>query len=222
MKISSIECFVLGIPECNPNACDSAQDTIVIQIHTDEGLTGIGEVDTNPYVAKALIEAPGSHIMALGLTELLMGKDPTQPRALWERLYTYSAMTGRRGAGVCAMGALDIALWDIWGKAEGKPIWRLLGGAKQGSIRPYASLLPMGTPSRNTARVCLPRSNGRGEPVSQRRSWKFASKVRTHTTACARATTPLSNSSRPAARKEVPTCGSWWMWLTAGLAGMKP
>lgn len=52
----------------------------------DGGFTGIGEVDTNPWAFKALIEFPGSHIMALGLTEMLIRQDPTQPQAIWNRL----------------------------------------------------------------------------------------------------------------------------------------
>ncbi len=132
------------MPSCNAGACDSAQDTIVVQVHTDEGITGIGEVDSNPWVMKAMIESPGSHIMGLGLTELALGQDPTQPVALWDRLYTFSAMTGRRGAGICAIGAIDMAVWDIFGKATGRPVWQLLGGARQDSITPYASLLPSG------------------------------------------------------------------------------
>lgn len=144
MKITSVDCTVLLVPDCNPDACDSSQDTVVVEIHTDEGISGIGEVDSNPWVIKALVEAPGSHIMALGLTELLIGQDPTQPQAIWDRLYTFSAMTGRRGAGICAIGAIDMAIWDIYGKATGKPIWQLLGGSRQDSITPYASLIPEG------------------------------------------------------------------------------
>jgi L-alanine-DL-glutamate epimerase-like enolase superfamily enzyme len=144
MKITSIECTVLLVPDCDPDACDSSQDTIVVRVHTDEGITGIGEVDTNPWVVKALIEAPGSHIMALGLTELLVGQDPLEPQAIWNRLYTFSAMTGRRGAGICAIGALDMAIWDIYGKATNKPVWQLLGGAAQNYVTPYASLIPEG------------------------------------------------------------------------------
>ena len=53
-------------------------------------------------------------------------------------------MYGRRGLGVCAIGAIDMALWDICGKAAGEPVWRLLGGARQEQLRPYASLLPDG------------------------------------------------------------------------------
>jgi L-alanine-DL-glutamate epimerase-like enolase superfamily enzyme len=144
MKITDVICTVLTVPDCNASACDSAQDTIVVQVHTDEGLIGIGETDANPWVIKAMIDAPGSHIMSLGLRELIIGQDPTQPAAIWDRLYTFTAMTGRRGAGVCAIGALDMAVWDLYGKATGKPVWQLLGGARKEFVTPYASLLPSG------------------------------------------------------------------------------
>jgi L-alanine-DL-glutamate epimerase-like enolase superfamily enzyme len=144
MKITDIECFVLLVPDFDAEACSSAQDNIVVRVHTDEGLVGIGETDTNPWAVKALIEAPGTHCMGLGLKEMLIGQDPLQVEALWEKLYIGSAMNGRRGLGICAIGALDMALWDIRGKAEGKPIWKLLGGAKQSELTPYASLLPVG------------------------------------------------------------------------------
>jgi len=145
MTITDVSCDVLVVPNCNANACDSAQDTVVVQIQTDEGLTGIGETDANPWVIKAIIEAPGSHIMSLGLKELVVGQDPTQPVAIWDRLYKFSAMTGRRGAGICAIGALDMAIWDLYGKATGRPVWQLLGGAQKEFVTPYASLLPSGT-----------------------------------------------------------------------------
>jgi L-alanine-DL-glutamate epimerase-like enolase superfamily enzyme len=144
MKITGVDCSVLVVPDCNEDACDSSQDTIVVEVQTDEGITGIGEVDTNPWVVKTLIEAPGSHIMGLGLTELLLGQDPEQPRAIWDRLYTFTAMTGRRGAGICAIGALDMAIWDAYGKATGKAVWQLLGGTQNEFITPYASLIPNG------------------------------------------------------------------------------
>ena len=82
--------------------------------------------------------------MGLGLKERLIGADPRDIEGLWERMYTGSAMTGRRGLGICAMGALDMALWDLRVKIEGKPTWSLLGGATQQSVTPYASLLPDG------------------------------------------------------------------------------
>src|SRR5262249_55052975 len=144
MKIAKIECHVVVVPDYEPGAGSSAQDDIVVFIHTDEGITGIGEVDTNPWVAKAMIEAKGTHNIGQGLTEMLLGQDPLQPEKLWEKMYMGSLMTGRRGLGICAMGALDMAMWDIRGKALGQPCWKLLGGAKKDYITPYASLLPAG------------------------------------------------------------------------------
>lgn len=144
MKITEIECMVLLSQGYRSEACDSSQDDLVVRIHTDEGLVGIGEVDTNPWVAKAMIEAPGTHIMGLGLRELLIGQDPMEIEALWEKMYVFTAMTGRRGLGICAIGAIDMALWDLRGKALGEPVWKLLGGAQQPFITPYASLLPEG------------------------------------------------------------------------------
>lgn len=158
MKITGIECFVLLVPDYRADACSSAQDDLVVKIHTDEGLVGIGETDTNPWVARAMIEAPGTHIMGLGLTEMLLGQDPTDVEGLWDRMYTGSAMTGRRGLGICAMGALDMALWDLRGKAEGKPCWQLLGGAVNPVITPYASLLPDGDDLETYTRVLVERA----------------------------------------------------------------
>jgi L-rhamnonate dehydratase len=144
VKIVDVECFVLLAPDFRADACSSAQDNLVVKIRTDDGLVGIGETDTNPWVAKAMIEAPGTHIMGLGLKAILMGADPRDVEGLWERMYVGSAMTGRRGLGICAMGALDMALWDLRGKIENKPCWQLLGGAVNKAITPYASLLPEG------------------------------------------------------------------------------
>lgn len=144
MKITDIECHVLLVPDLRKDATSSAQDDIVVLVHTDEGITGIGESDINPWIAKACIEAPGTHTMGLGLKEMLLGEDPLEPERLWEKLYTGSAMNGRRGAVICAMGALDMALWDICGKAAGKPCWQLMGEKAKDGITPYASLQPTG------------------------------------------------------------------------------
>jgi len=151
MKITNVESYVLLVPDYDSQACSSAQDDIVVKIQTDEGIVGIGETDTNPWATKAYIESPGTHIMALGLRELLVGQDPLQTEALWDRMYASTAMSGRRGLGICAIGALDMALWDIKGKALKKPVWALLGGARQAKIRPYASLLPNGNTLENYA-----------------------------------------------------------------------
>ena len=142
MKITRIDCHVLLDPDYDLTATSSAQDDIVVIIHTDEGLTGIGETDLNPWIARACIEAPGTHTMGQGLTELLVGQNPLKIEELWERLYVGSAMNGRRGAVINAIGAIDLALHDLRGKALGKPCHELLGGAVRDAVTPYASLQP--------------------------------------------------------------------------------
>jgi L-alanine-DL-glutamate epimerase-like enolase superfamily enzyme len=144
MKITKVDCHVLLIPDFNSLACSSAQDNLVVEIHTDQGITGIGETDTNPWIARECIRATGTHAMGLGLEEMLLGCDPLQPEAIWQKLYSGSKMNGRRGALICALGAIDMALWDIKGKAFGVPIHTLLGGAVKTHFTPYASLLPAG------------------------------------------------------------------------------
>jgi L-alanine-DL-glutamate epimerase-like enolase superfamily enzyme len=80
--------------------------------------------------------------MDRGLKQMLLGKDPLDPEAVWRELYVGSAMSGRRGAVVHALGAIDIALWDICGKAQGIPCWQLWGEAARTELTPYASLQP--------------------------------------------------------------------------------
>jgi L-alanine-DL-glutamate epimerase-like enolase superfamily enzyme len=144
MKITGIDLHVLLVPDYDTLACSSAQDDLVVEVHTDAGIVGVGETDTNPWIARECIRARGTHCMGLGLQEMLLGADPLKPAALWEKMYTGSKMSGRRGALICAMGAIDMALWDIKGKAAGLPVWKLLGGGRPDAITPYASLLPAG------------------------------------------------------------------------------
>jgi L-alanine-DL-glutamate epimerase-like enolase superfamily enzyme len=144
MKITHIDCYVLVVPDVNTDASSSAQDNLVVEVHTDEGIVGIGETDVNPWIARECIRARGTHSMGLGIEEMLIGADPLQPEAIWQKLYAGSKMNGRRGALICALGAIDMALWDIKGKALGVPIHTLLGGTVKENIIPYASLLPTG------------------------------------------------------------------------------
>ena len=142
MQVTGVSCHVLLDPEFDREATDSARDTLVVEVHTDAGLTGIGETDLNAWIARACIIAPGTHTMDRGLGSSLIGRDPLDPVAVWEALYRETAMTGRRGALIHALGALDIALWDVCGQARDAPCWRLLGGHAPDRARPYASLLP--------------------------------------------------------------------------------
>ena len=148
MKITGIDCHVLLIPSAHEGATDSAQDDLVVFIHTDAGITGVGESDANPWMLKAAIEAPSTHTMGMGLKDMLMGADPLDDaEAIWERLYVGTAMNGRRGLIIHAIGALDMALWDIKGKAAGKPCWELL---LEPGVTPPPHVVPYGDPNSNS------------------------------------------------------------------------
>ena len=73
MKITGVTCHVLLDPGMEKSATSSNQDDIVVEVHTDEGITGIGETDLNAWVARACIEAPGTHTMDIGLGQALSG-----------------------------------------------------------------------------------------------------------------------------------------------------
>lgn len=137
MKVTGVDCHVLVDPAYERDATSSNQDTIVVEVHTDEGITGIGETDLNAWVARACIQAPGTHTMDIGLGQSLVGMDPLDPEAAWDHLYVGTAMTGRRGALVHALGAIDMALWDIAGKRAGLPVHELLGGKVRAAADTY-------------------------------------------------------------------------------------
>ena len=73
MEITDVICHVLLLPDLHAEDTDGSQDDIVVEIHTDEGIIGIGESDTNPWGARAIIESPTIHTMALGLKDVLIG-----------------------------------------------------------------------------------------------------------------------------------------------------
>ena len=141
MRITRVEPIVLRLPNLRPDDCDGTQDTLLVRVHTDEGVTGLGETDTSPEVARAVILAPVSHLIARGLNEVLVGEDPFEVNRLWHRMYHASIYYGRQGVALQAMSAVDIALWDIIGQATGRPVWQMLGGRYRQRVRVYASLL---------------------------------------------------------------------------------
>ncbi|TME33153.1 MAG: mandelate racemase/muconate lactonizing enzyme family protein [Chloroflexi bacterium] len=141
MKITDVEAIVLRQPALNEGIADGSQDDLVVRVHTDAGLVGIGEVDSAPEVVKAVIEAPASHAIASGLRHVLIGEDPLEIEQLWDSMYRATIYFGRRGVALHALSGIDIALWDIKGKALGKPVRELLGPVQRTRVRAYASTL---------------------------------------------------------------------------------
>lgn len=160
MKITEVEAIVLRQPELNEGIADGSQDDLLVLVHTDEGITGIGEVDSAPEICKAVIEAPSSHAIALSLRELLIGENPLEIERLWRTMYRGSIFYGRRGVAIHAISGIDIALWDIKGKALGKPVSELIGGRRRERVRAYASRLMPDTVTETKEAVAELRGQG--------------------------------------------------------------
>lgn len=112
-------------------------DTVIVKMTTDDGLVGWGE-------AKAPVAPQATkQIIDLLLKDIVIGEDPHDVVVLWERMYAGMRVRGHRaGFYLEAISGIDIALWDLIGKAAGKPIYQLLGGNFRNPVRVYASGLP--------------------------------------------------------------------------------
>jgi L-alanine-DL-glutamate epimerase-like enolase superfamily enzyme len=143
MKITTIEAIHLRVEDPNIGLFDGSYDDCVIRVRTDEGITGIGEVESLAPAIQALIYAAPAHNHARGLGELLIGRDPSNPEELWNLMYDATDYIGRRGIVMHAIGGIDLALWDIKGQIENKPIAELLGGAHRDRVEAYGTIYPM-------------------------------------------------------------------------------
>jgi L-lyxonate dehydratase len=123
---------LLNLPEASMQTF-TFHGWLVVEIFTDDGLVGIGNAALAPQVTKPVID--------LHLKPLLIGKDPWDIEFLWQHMYRKTMAFGRRGIGMVAISAVDIALWDILGKSAKQPVYRLLGGRTKPRIPVYASRL---------------------------------------------------------------------------------
>jgi L-rhamnonate dehydratase len=145
VKITDIKVDVLRAPEYQVRA-DASLESVIVRVYTDEGIMGFGDAGSSPRVVRSIIDAPTYFTLCRSLRELLIGRDPFEISAIWEELYRMTMWAGRRGAYIHAISAIDVALWDIMGKALKQPVYKLLGGAFQRDIRSYASQVMPDTP----------------------------------------------------------------------------
>ena len=106
---------------------------LIVEVFTDDGLVGIGNAALAPQVTKQTID--------LYLKPLLIGQNPWDTEFLWQHMYRKTLAFGRKGIGMAAISALDIALWDLLGKSAKQPVYRLLGGRTKPRVPVYASRL---------------------------------------------------------------------------------
>src|SRR6185436_4121974 len=106
----------------------------------EEGRAGIGEADAPAVAVRELVLMDDVHGWSRGLAGLLAGRDPLEIGALHDELYAGTIYHARRGLGIHALSAVDVALHDLVGKQLGRPSYQLLGGARRNDIRPYATI----------------------------------------------------------------------------------
>ena len=133
MKITSVD--VIKVLDGRPSVAGIAWNPICVRINTDEGISGFGEA--------GLCYGNANHAAfgcCVDFGELIIGMDPMRIEAIWDKLHR-STFWGMGGGGVIfsAMSAIDIACWDIKGKALGVPVYQLLGGKTNDKLRAYAS-----------------------------------------------------------------------------------
>ena len=139
MKIAEIKTYALQTPLTQPFAFSQGwvnrRSATLVEVITDEGISGWGEA-----FAQGL-EPPQIALAAVGsaLAPLLIGANPLDTEVLWHRMYHATRDFGRKGSVVAAISAVDIALWDIAGKAYGAPVYQLLGGAFRTRVQAYAT-----------------------------------------------------------------------------------
>jgi len=136
MKIREIRCAGLrgATPEGGWSNEIKPEDCVqtLIAVHTDEGAVGLGSVFTNDALVRASLSV---------LEPLYLGQNALEPERLSEKLHQNMFWLGRGGSITHTISGIDIALWDLLGKATGQPVGRLLGGRYRERVQPYASLL---------------------------------------------------------------------------------
>ena len=140
MKITKVEALHLRLPVVQEVA-DGTQDCLIVRVHTDTGLTGLGEVVSCSYVARAVIEAPRSAPFRHGLAAIVEGMDAEDIDTVMRAMIEGTAWYGPGGVTRQAMSGIDMALWDIRGKMTGKPVRTLLSTNAVDAVPCYASVL---------------------------------------------------------------------------------
>jgi L-rhamnonate dehydratase len=141
-RIARIEAIPVISPAGSANDLDGTADTIIVKVHDEDGRSGFGEADAPPFVVKSFIEMPTAHLWSRNASEILIGEDPVEIAGLWQKLYEGTFWPGRRGLGMHAISAIDIALHDLAGKQLGLPAYKLMGGARRDRLKPYCTIYP--------------------------------------------------------------------------------
>jgi L-alanine-DL-glutamate epimerase-like enolase superfamily enzyme len=138
--IAKVEAIVLRASLFDVHDLDSSSETVVVRLTDEEGRQGIGEADAAAAAVAGLVLMEDIHAWSRGLAAMLTGRDPFPIRALHAELYASTIWHGRRGLGIHALSAVDVALHDLVGKQLARPVVDLLGGRVRERALPYATI----------------------------------------------------------------------------------
>ena len=141
-RITDIEVIAVHSPEGSADDLDGTADTVIVKVHDAAGRYGFGETDAPPQVVHSFLTMPTAHLWSRNALEILRGADAVEVSALWQKLYDGTFWPGRRGLGMHAISAIDVALHDLAGKQLGLPAYKLMGGARRERLRPYCTIYP--------------------------------------------------------------------------------
>ena len=154
VTIERVEVLCLQDPQAAYYRFEGSYRNVVVLVHGDNGLVGIGESDAPPEIVKAAIEMPPYNQRSEGLADIVTGQAVDDPRRLWKEMYARTQWHGRRGAAMHAISALDIAIWDLFAQTLGIPVCQALGGSRHDRLPAYATIYPLeDTPARIDAQV---------------------------------------------------------------------
>jgi len=142
IPIERLEVIPLSVPGQAQDDLDGTVDTVIVKVFDQDGRYGFGETDAPPSVVEAFLTMPTAHGWSRNVAEVLLGSDPIEIAALWHKMYEATFWPGRRGLGIHAIGAVDIALHDLAGKQLGLPAYKLMGGARRQTLKPYCTIFP--------------------------------------------------------------------------------
>ena len=140
--IARLEVIPLAAPVQTADDLDGTTETVLVRVFDEDGRSGIGETDAPAAVVKSFLEMPTAHLWSRNMSEVLIGADPIELAAIWQRMYEGVFWPGRRGLGIHALSAVDVALHDLAGKQHGLPAYKLMGGARRERLRPYCTIYP--------------------------------------------------------------------------------
>jgi L-rhamnonate dehydratase len=141
-KIAEVEVIAVAMPADRTWFENGLDETMVVRITDEDGVQGIGDCYAAPAPVKAFLDMPTMHMWSQNIRSLLIGADPLARATLWDRMYDGTIFPGRRGVGIHAISAVDIALHDLAARQIGQPVWKLLGGNRRPHLTPYATIFP--------------------------------------------------------------------------------